>query len=226
MPVPVGFLLWQFATEAHMVATDMRGITKAHHAPPGGEDFGGQHYAGGEFSRDPNQEVVVIHAPSVPAMEASPREAREWAIANIVGEHRNQSTGWEVVVSAKGIREGINKLKWPQKLAIKTLAAVPDLICHAVPVHSAPDLKGRPEVISVRTLVAPLEVEGEVFRAVMTVRQTTMGHRYHGHQLESIDIEMPEALSVGLTPEGSWATTQHSGTFKLGHLLRGFKPTS
>ena len=116
------------------------------------------------------------------------REAKTWAKANLRGTHHNLATGWNMTVSSNGIAEGIHRLAAAG--IPEAIAAIPGIIAHAVPIHSGPDLKNRKEVHQVHTLAGGLTIDGQVYRAVLTVMETNEGHRYHGHQVESLDIEM------------------------------------
>ncbi len=221
MPAPAGFVLWQLATEGYADGVAGRGVAKAHHAPPGGEDSDGKHYEGGQFAPDPSREVTIIEAKG--KIPTEPKAARAWALAKVGGAHKNAATGWDISVSGKGIREAIARLNWPPEVAIHPLAAIPDLIRHAVPIQAERDKKGRDEILAIHTFLAPIQIEGEVYRARMVIRETNMGRKYYGHHLESLDIEKPEALSVGLSQNKDEAIRQHSGTLKLGQLMEAVK---
>ena len=210
-----------------------RPIAKAqHHAPkgsigPGGRLNGGQFLASnGLWDHDPNQElpIVKVTGEEMGGASENTNEARHWALDETAGEHLNTATGWSISVSARGIREAISKLQWPRVIAVQTLAAIPELIREAVLVQTEPNKEDPSGTLHAHTFIAPLEIGGQIYRARLVVKETNMGRKYYGHHLEDLDIEMPEALSVGHTSEEEAAIRQHPGTLKISHLLNGFKP--
>ena len=106
----------------------------------------------------------------------------------------------------------------------QTIAAIPDLIRHAVPIQAELDNKGRKDILAVHTFIAPVEAGGTIYRARMVVRTTREGHHYYGHHLEGLDMEMPGAFCVGHTSNEELGVAPHPGTLKISHLLTGFKP--
>jgi hypothetical protein len=129
-----------------------------------------------------------------------------------------------VGVSPKGIKEAIEHLMWSNQAAMQTLAGIPDLIREAIPVQSEPDRLGRDEIHQVHTFVAPMEVNGQLQRARMTIRETNMGRKYYGHRLERLDMKTPGAFRVCLGDSLPPTGTQHPDTIKVGDLIEGFNP--
>jgi len=65
-----------------------------------------------------------------------------------------------------------------------------------------------------------------MFRARVTIRETNMGYKYYGHNLEGLTIKVPGADGVCLQDAIPPTGTRHPGTLRLGLLLTGFKPHS
>jgi hypothetical protein len=106
----------------------------------------------------------------------------------------------------------------------KAIAAIPALLARCIPVCSAPDHLERENIHQVHTLVAGLQIGSAIFRAVVTVRDTTLGMTYYGHRIESLGMKMSGDLGEVLKPEGHSSDSHPQDTIKLCHLLDGFKP--
>jgi hypothetical protein len=203
-----------------------RPVAKAqHHLPkgssgPDGKHIGGQFAAG--WNLDPSQTVPVIQIrEDVAGACPTWREATTWAKAHLRGTYQNQATGWDMTVGSNGIAEGIHRLAAAGHP--EAIAAIPELIAHALPIHTGPDLLGRKHIQRVHTLIGAISIQGIPHRATLTIWDTPEGHGYHGHQIEHVDIEIPGDLGEGTGGQGPLSESHPPGTLSLGQLIHGFK---
>ena len=173
---------------------------------------------------DPNLSIPILRV-RAGEMVANPtwREATAWAKANLRGAYPNEATGWTIRVGANGIQEGMHRLLsagHPDAIQV-----IPELLRVAIPIHSGPDLRRRPDLLAVHAFVAPLSIGWQNFRALLTVWDTAKGHHYHGHQIEQMDTTMPGDLGE-VRKHSSLGFSHPPGTLNVGYLPSGCNPFS
>jgi len=175
----------------------------------------------GKWDLDRDYPVPIVAVlPDEAAACRNWKAATAWAKANLRGSFTNLYTGWLIQVGSNGIQEGIHRLAasgFPE-----AIAGLSRLIVHAIPVHTDPDLRCRPDIHVVHTLIAPLIIGKTLFRATLTVRESSLFRRYHGHRIESFGIEMPEDLGE-VRRHDQLGFSHPPGSINLRHLLRGIK---
>lgn len=182
-----------------------------------------------EWAIDLAKEVPIVHIDGgeMQGAEAGHKSAKEWAMDHLRATEgwENEATGWRLHITTKGIQEAIHRLRWPAGLARTTLAAVPEMIRHAIPVQTEPDKAGRKDLVRVHTMVVPVAIHGDIYRGRLVARETRNdGHTYYGHALEGLDMKKSGAGGARSPEQAGVALAQTPDTIKVGDLLKGFKP--
>lgn len=151
---------------------------------------------------------------------AARRLAKEWLedpANRIVGDHRNDDTGWMINVSKNGLGHGLHGSRNFPTEHLEAAAKLPDLLRHAVLAETHPDREGK--LAAVHRFYAPLRIDNALYRVKITVKEDAQGHRFYDHSLTEI-----EAAPVGTpAPDTRVApATAHTGaTVTVTDLLRG-----
>jgi hypothetical protein len=171
----------------------------------------------------PSHEVAVVHIRGDEAgKHPGWKEATVWAKAYLRGTYINEATGWAIHVGSNGIQEGIHRLA--AAAHPEAIAGVPALLAHCLPVYNANDLLARENIRRVHTMAGGLRIGHSLYRAMVTVRDTTLGMTYYGHHIGSLDTKMSGDLGEVPKPGGHSSDSHPPDSIRLGLLLRGFKP--
>jgi hypothetical protein len=108
------------------------------------------------------------------------QKALSYAERFIGKKFTNTVTGNKIEVTRSGVKHTIHG---SGEGLIKTVPAIPDLLQHAKLIASAPDKRGDPNIHSVETYEAPLQMEGGSHRVILTVKAYQDGRRYYDHGL-------------------------------------------
>ncbi|KWT84146.1 hypothetical protein [Candidatus Magnetominusculus xianensis] len=128
--------------------------------------------------------------------------AKKWAGDNIQGKSFvNKDSGWNIDVSRKGIGEALSKSRLAHIDQIEAIRAIPELIENAVLGETHSDKKGSPHIKNIHRFYAPLEIDGKLYRAKLTVRESADGKKFYDHSLTEIE-----------KPVGSYARDTFSGS--------------
>lgn len=113
--------------------------------------------------------------------------ARDWARANLQGrEFQNGPTGDVIQVANTGVEKITSGARSQEHF--QSVTAIPDLLQNAIRTETHRDLKGnRPDIVAVHRYVAPLDLEGKIFRAKLTVFETKDGRKLYDHSLTEIE---------------------------------------
>ncbi|KWT83689.1 hypothetical protein [Candidatus Magnetominusculus xianensis] len=151
-------------------------------------------------------------------------EAKKWAENNIQGKSPiNKATGWKIDITSIGVRKAISGERLTPHF--EAIRAIPELIENAVLTETRPDRNRNPDIKNIHIFYAPLEVDGNLYRAKLTVRESIYGKKYYDHSLT--ELEKPtagRALRRDDTFTGSASPTeQQAYTISLGDLLKNVK---
>ncbi|MBF0487680.1 MAG: hypothetical protein HQK98_05910 [Nitrospirae bacterium] len=151
-------------------------------------------------------------------------DARTWALENLRDKSPviNKDTGWKIDITGKGIKESTSKDRLAHIDQIEAIRAIPELLENAVLVETRPDRDNNPDIKNIHRFYAPLELEGKLYRAKLTVRETANGKKYYDHSLK--EIEKPVGHYPGDTSSGSAPRAQQQArTLSVKDLLNGVK---
>ncbi|MBF0456731.1 MAG: hypothetical protein HQK99_02430 [Nitrospirae bacterium] len=150
-------------------------------------------------------------------------DAKNWAMINLRGQSPvNKDTGWHIDISRKGIEESLSKSRSAHIDQIEAIRAIPDLIENAVLAETHPDKKGSADIINIHRFYAPIEIDGKLYRAKLTVRESADGKKFYDHSLT--ELEKPVGSYAKDIPEGNIPRTQQQAhTISVKDLLRDVK---
>ncbi|MBF0488406.1 MAG: hypothetical protein HQK98_09620, partial [Nitrospirae bacterium] len=115
-------------------------------------------------------------------------DAKKWAKENLRDKSPiNKDTGWKIDISGKGIDESLSKARTSHSDQIEAIRAIPELLENAVLAETHPDKKGGADIKNIHRFYAPLEIDGKLYRAKLTVRETADGKKFYDHSLTEIE---------------------------------------
>lgn len=126
----------------------------------------------------------------------------------ILGEYQNLDTGWDIHLYAKGIRKTLSGEG--SKIRAALAWKLPDLLKHAILVETVSDKKTRADIGRVHRFYAAAQMDGDVRRIKITVREHNDGVKRQ-YDIDHLDIEKP---GTGLSPSND-RTTSGVGSIPL-----------
>lgn len=149
--------------------------------------------------------------------------ARQWARENLRDAPlTNADTGWgDIAVSRKGIEKSIASAKMPADLEV--LPNLRELMDRAVFVESNKGGADSPDVVAFHRLYAPFRLADTLYRAKLTVKETTDGRLFYEPVLT--EIERPGVTTKPESPlrEGASLRPPGPSTIDMDGLLEGVK---
>jgi hypothetical protein len=134
-------------------------------------------------------------------------EARAWAYDNIIGTHKNDSTGEVWIISKKSVKKYVSAsavLKSVNReVHLSALVALPQIIRTSLIKEVQKDKRNNPDVKEIQRFYGTLHYEGNNYPVKMTVK-ATINEGNKAYSYEVLDIENPtEQHPSGLTiPSG------------------------
>lgn len=114
----------------------------------------------------------------------SMKELRQKALAHaeqFIGKSfSNRATGNKILVTKAGVKHTVSGAS---DVLVRTVPAIPALLEEAKLVASAPDKRGDVNILAVETYEAPVTIDGQAHRAILTVKKYSDGRRYYDHGL-------------------------------------------
>ncbi|MBF0458712.1 MAG: hypothetical protein HQK99_12555 [Nitrospirae bacterium] len=150
-------------------------------------------------------------------------DAKKWAKENLQGKSPiNKDTGWKIDITKKGIDKALSKERPAPLDHIETVRAIPELIENAVKVETRPDRDNDPHIKNIHIFYAPIEVDGKLYRAKLTIKESADGKKYYDHSLT--EIEKPTGTQTGDTFSGSASRPpQQAYAISIKDLLKNVK---
>ena len=109
------------------------------------------------------------------------KKAMDYAERHLIGKKfSNEATGHEIQVSKTGVKHTV---AGSSDALVRTVPAIPSLIRKAALTASEPEKGGDPNIEAVETYNAALQIDGEPYQAIMTVKVYQDGRRYYDHGL-------------------------------------------
>lgn len=118
----------------------------------------------------------------------------------ILGEYQNLDTGWDIHLYAKGIRKTLSGEG--SKIRAALAWKLPDLLKNAILVETVSDKKTRADINRIHRFYAAAQMDGDVRRIKITVREHNDGVRRQ-YDIDHLDIEKP---GTGLSPSNDRTT--------------------
>lgn len=135
----------------------------------------------------------------------------------------NDDSGWLLAVNRKGVKKMGDNMAQSQP-SLQAVAALRELVRRAVVVERHADVQhGNEYVVAIVRMAVPVEIEGQLYRVKLTVKQMQQGGRSAVllHALEAVEIEnaplgsLPNSLN-----QARVGTTQPTGrTVTIAELL-------
>ncbi len=127
---------------------------------------------------EPAAAVVITTAdlPPKPASGTMRDAVRDAARARLAEKVAITRDGAEIIIPWQGIKKASENANRP---ALAALLRIDEIIAASTLRASAPDRRGRPEIIAVHEYVAPVEIDGKAGRAVVFVREARDGKRFY-----------------------------------------------
>lgn len=169
-------------------------------------------------------------------------KATNWMRLNLQGKSfENDATGWDIAVGRKGINKAMSH--GARDVHARSVAAIPDLLKHAILVASEPNNKtvDRMDIAAVHHFYAPFRMGGEVYIARMVVKETRGGQRFYDYDTSDVIRPTNQGADAHLPKEGaasrsagremsmanllSHVKAEHGGTdprFKIRHNVAEF----
>ncbi|MBF0487515.1 MAG: hypothetical protein HQK98_05080 [Nitrospirae bacterium] len=151
------------------------------------------------------------------------KEAKRWAKANLQGKSlTNKDTGWEIDITGVGIDKALSKERLIPFKHIEAIRAISELIENAALSETRPDRDNDPHIKNIHIFYAPLEIDGKLHSAKITVKEFGSGNRFYDHS--PTEIEKPAGPRAEDTLAGSASRPpQQAYTVSLEDLLRNVK---
>ncbi|MBF0488840.1 MAG: hypothetical protein HQK98_11845, partial [Nitrospirae bacterium] len=129
-------------------------------------------------------------------------EAEDWAKENLQRKtFVNEDSGWGIDIASKGIK----KIRSGDRLTpldhLEAVRAIPDLIKNAVLAETRPDRDNNPDIKNIHIFYAPLEIDGKLYRAKLTVMESANSKKFYDHSLT--ELEKPAGTRADDTSSGS-----------------------
>ena len=156
----------------------------------------------------------------------------KWALDSsngVRGIHTNEDTGWEVLVGWRGLKKATGlhrKAVWLRSGAsgregrrnIEVVPALLDLLRTCIRHESERPLKGDRNVRAFHHFAGVIDLDGELRRVRLTVRETPDGQRFYDHISERTE-NLAVMANAGSAEE---ATLDHTRFSAIEHLIGGF----
>ena len=107
---------------------------------------------------------------------------------------KNKATGFDVVITTKGVKHGYQHHGSEQ---VKAVAAIKQLIENALPVTNNPHDPVSPEAHTVHTFVAPLQIGNKYFAVKLTIKEGSNGFKLYDHN--ALEMAKPDSIDAGLS---------------------------
>src|SRR5665213_1429038 len=96
---------------------------------------------------------------------------------------KNENTGWEIYIRRKSLSHAFNNRSTEAILAV---AAIPELLRHAILIRSEPHQPPNPRFKQVHYFAAALSIGGELHRMQLTVKELADGRMLYDHKAKKI----------------------------------------
>ncbi|PWR24987.1 hypothetical protein [Zavarzinia aquatilis] len=184
-------------------------------------------------------EEIAAHAPIEPVRLAPEwgdltsqqrrQQAKDWIDANL--RHRNLSNaemGWsDITVGYKAASKLVSDRHKEDAIrpAVEQEAvrALPELLDRAILIETRADRKKDRNILAVHRLYAPLQLDGRLYRVLLTIKDTTAGRRFYDHRLTEI-VEVGAVTTEGGAPSAEGAARlgpSPTSSVSLENLLAG-----
>lgn len=107
----------------------------------------------------------------------------QWAADNgITGTFKNADTGWDIIVSPKGIKQTVAHGSQMDKL--RSISGIPSFVQDGMLIRSMPDRRGKP--MTDHVFAARAKLDDREFVVGYVVKEDVNGNRYYDHEMTRI----------------------------------------
>ncbi len=166
-----------------------------------------KHVEDGVFDKPP---IKIARVSGKPFANAS--EAETFALKNLRGKYLNKDTNWEIDVYRRGIEKALSGKSKVGDSHIQAISRLPEQLENAVLVETRPPKEENTGIRKIHRFFAPVDINGVLYRAKLTVKETDEGQKFYDQSLTEIEKADAE-MSPSVNSEES-ASRDRSSTFK------------